>query len=1273
MDSFFQPDNRALLAAAVAGGIALVLGLLWAFLTWARRQSSWPVLLAGLAGAMVWLVAALALFWDGSSDDGLLLTLLTLGLLFGVCPVFLLKNPSWLAPIGFVMLAIGALVAPHGAGGLWLTGIAALALLISVAVVILTGKWWTPIGYVLGSLTLLFLGGIAAWPVAAGMEILATNLVSAGSIRASSPFWLLLLLLIPVLILWSYRGLAGLGQTRRAIALGLRSCLVLFLACALAEVYLLHANDVTTVLFLWDRSLSMPEEFDPGDTRETPIDQAKKRQLDFINNAVALRGTRHQRDQAGVIIFGRYPRLELPPASVPHFNLRKTSTSVDAGYTDIGAAIKLALACFPEGTGKRIVLVSDGNENLGKATEQARIAKQNGVEIDTVLAASGSRNQSEILVERIEAPPAAETDTRMPIRIVLRSYNPQTVIGRLSLTKTSLKMNVDPADPTNQLGIAYKRFPVEERLVSVNLGLNGFYLQQSGLKDEKESYTYEAKFVPIGVVKGNFDLENPDWTKLDKEAVKGDRPENNYATTSVLARGEKRILFIEPEIGDHALLVKTLKSSKGTFKVGTMTPAQIQNQVPQDPERLGFFLGGFDCIILANLARDMLSNEMDAALRSAVHEQGVGLIMIGGQNGYGGGGWQDTEVEKALPVTCDLKSMEIEGRSGLVLIMHASEIPEGNKWQKEIAKLAIKKLSPIDMLGMLYYDWGGAGGGHVWHIPFQTVGPNKQRMLNKVDSMQPGDMPDAEPSMKKAFDVLTNPVHMLGTKHVIFISDGDHWAPPVQLLKLYKIAGVTCTTVCITSHGQGEYKNMAYVARATGGREYPAPDAAGQYHPLDPNQLPQIYMKETRLISKAFFYDKPFVPDLRIQAGPTEGLPRALPLLHGFVRATPRAGPLVQIPIMTPKIDDNPWPILAYWQYGLGKGIAFTSDAKTSPDQPPGWDRDWANSTDPAIYGQFWDQLVSYSLRELDQGKNLRLSAERRDGKVFIAVEARDEDLKPMADLDIIVRVTTPNARAGDASRPDIKLEQKNAGRYEAEIRAEDVGAYFFTALASRTKRLKDAEGKVATVREPVGMVRTSVTVPYSPEFAEMEANPALLERLSNMTGGRFYTDDSQTLEQLARSAEVFRASPAQSKNLQTIWHWLLVLAGLGLFFDVAVRRIAIDPAMAADAVTAQWERLRGARAAASEQKYLERLKSRKEQVAGSLEKEKAAKRFEGSGMPIAPPPTAEATGVPPPRPQPAPKPRPQAAPEAEKGDYASRLLKAKKRAMEDRDKDKPV
>jgi hypothetical protein len=143
---------------------------------------------------------------------------------------------------------------------------------------------------------------------------------------------------------------------------------------------------------------------------------------------------------------------------------------------------------------------------------------------------------------------------------------------------------------------------------------------------------------------------------------------------------------------------------------------------------------------------------------------------------------------------------------------------------------------------------------------------------------------------------------------------------------------------------------------------------------------------------------------------------------------------------------------------------------------------------------------------------------------------------------------------------------------------------------------------------------------------------------------------------------------------LQSIWYWLLVLTGVGLFFDVAVRRIAVDPAVVALVVQEKWRRLRGlAPLAPQTAQFLERLKSRKEQVSESLEKEKAGRRFEGGDVPIEAPPMPGGGLSEHAPPVPAAKP-PKVAPDdqAAPADYASRLLRAKRKALEERDKDNP-
>src|SRR5262249_50141508 len=157
---------------------------------------------------------------------------------------------------------------------------------------------------------------------------------------------------------------------------------------------------------------------------------------------------------------------------------------------------------------------------------------------------------------------------------------------------------------------------------------------------------------------------------------------------------------------------------------------------------------------------------------------------------------------------------------------------------------------------------------------------------------------------------------------------------------------ITCTAVLITSHlgDTGVVQNMKGVAEATGGRFYDV---------RDPTKLPAIYIQESRLVSRSFVYDKKFSPALHPQAfGPVAGLPARLDDLYGFVRTQRRPSELVEVPIdWTETVKDEAgkpkalytFPILAHWQYGLGKVAAFTSDAKSTKEKGY-WDRDWANS-----------------------------------------------------------------------------------------------------------------------------------------------------------------------------------------------------------------------------------------------------------------------------------------------------------------------------------------
>src|SRR3954469_789698 len=160
--------------------------------------------------------------------------LLAVALVLGL---FLLRKRGtsaafWLLLIGsaFALAGVGGLLVPED-WALWLTLGAAAALFVMLLVVVLTGRWWAPLGYGVGGLLLLGLGGLGADAAGSGLVEAAKVLAS---LEAIQPWWLLLLGLIPVIILLSFRSLSGLGPVRRCVAIGLRCALILFLTLALA-------------------------------------------------------------------------------------------------------------------------------------------------------------------------------------------------------------------------------------------------------------------------------------------------------------------------------------------------------------------------------------------------------------------------------------------------------------------------------------------------------------------------------------------------------------------------------------------------------------------------------------------------------------------------------------------------------------------------------------------------------------------------------------------------------------------------------------------------------------------------------------------------------------------------------------------------------------------------------------------------------------------------------------------------------------------------------
>jgi len=118
----------------------------------------------------------------------------------------------------------------------------------------------------------------------------------------------------------------------------------------------------------------------------------------------------------------------------------------------------------------------------------------------------------------------------------------------------------------------------------------------------------------------------------------------------------------------------------------------------------------------------------------AVHDAGVGFVMVGGENSYGPGGWRGTPVEEMLPVTMDQPQRRVIPNGALVLILHTCEIPDGNFWAKEIGLAALNVLSPKDYMGVIDY---GFPGGEQWVFKPTLVG-DKAKLAALIRNASPG-------------------------------------------------------------------------------------------------------------------------------------------------------------------------------------------------------------------------------------------------------------------------------------------------------------------------------------------------------------------------------------------------------------------------------------------------------------------------------------------------------------------------------------------------------
>jgi uncharacterized membrane protein len=955
------------------------------------------------------------------------------------------------------------------------------------------------------------------------------------------PGFLALLLVIPILWWLSHKSLAGLGPYRKAIALTLRSLVALLIIAALAGVHWVWTSDRVTVIYLLDQSDSIPN---------------AKRQL-MLKFAIASAKEHRQsnrQDRAGLIAFGREASIEFPPIDdslPPVERLESYLGKTDA--TNLESALKLAQASFPENSSKRIVIITDGNETLGTATSTAKRLTDEGIGIDVVPIQMSSN--AEILVDKIDVPGQVRQGQSVDARVVIERYVEgdanQPIDGRLRVTRRVGNQSETIADGPVTLDRDVNVIPIPHRV------------------DQPAGYTYEAEFTP----------DSPQSDSI---------PQNNRTTAFSYARGKGRVMVIEnsDRLGEYDLLVEALR--RNDIECDLRDTSNLYSSLIE--------LQGYDSVILAGVARSVgddaskvqsFSDEQIETLVRSVQQFGTGVLMIGGPESFGAGGWANTKLEEAMPVDFQVKNSKIDAVGALAMVMHASELAEGNYWQKSIARAALDSLGPMDYCGVVQYD--SAGNNWMWgdRMGLARVGENRSLMKARLSRMQPGDMPDFDSSLGMALTSLRNvPAAM---KHMIIISDGDPTPPSAGVLAGYSNAGIKISTVAVGTHGPAGSQLLQKIAQSTGGNYYVA---------SNPKVLPKIFMREARRVARPLLFEPEggIQPVVSFRHEAMSGIGDGIPNLRGFVLTQKKESSLVEVPMLSPlPTDAINASLLATWTYGLGRTAVFTSDAGNR------WAKEW---TSWPQYDQFFTQLVRWTMRPTaDEGK-YQLATNIRDGKIQVVVTAMDQQDRMVNFLEM----------AGTAIGPDLQpfpftLKQKAPGRYEGSFDISATGAYILSIIP--------AAGKAP--------LTSGLTVPFSNEYRVRKTNRRLLEEVVGLTpvGGQSGTLSNSlepdSLKEIL-AIDPYRGGLAPARSLEDVWP-LAVLLGACLFFaDVFIRRVALDP-MAATKEFFATRKIRSSSKGDALQSKLDRLRTSKSDIASEIDRQ----RQSGS---VSPEPMALATGA---------------------------------------------
>ena len=848
--------------------------------------------------------------------------------------------------------------------------------------------------------------------------------------QINNPLFLLLLGIIPILLIINRYTRVEAARWRKIGTLLLRLGAVLCLILALVGLQQKDQEDILSVVFLLDVSDSVPM------TQQ----KAGVEQINTILNE--LKPT----DLVSVILFAEEAAVRVLnriKAGQSHLTDDILSDAeIDRAATNLAGAIQLGLSLPTDRQvgQKRLVVLSDGVQNVGEVTALLDLARASEIEVFTLPLAS--EREAEVWVRRLETPSQAQAGEAFSVRAIVETT-----------TDTEVQVRLYRND-----------IPVDEP-------------QVIALKRGKQPIAFRQQISEEAVYKYRIELSiNPST---------GDNPENNMGYGVTRVYGTPHILYIEGDTGQTDTLKTILEMN--SLAVEVLPPSEFPTDL--------ITLQNSDAIILSNVSADELSGSQMRVIESYVRDLGKGLVVIGGNRAFGKGGYHDTPLEAVLPL--EMTPRQKKESLALILVVDASGsmanyVGPDQKIQlaREGVRASIRALDDEDRVGVI-----GFAAKIKMDYPPTT---EHEDILTEVGKLRPGSGTKMYLALERAYERLQTVDAK--QKHILLLSDGKSEGDFIPLAKRITADKITLSTIAI---GDADRALMQAIAEAGSG---------GHRDVRNISELPKIMADEVRQTQK-YIVQEPFQPVINAVNHPVLAGIDYAPKLYGYIATSEKE--LAQVYIRSH--EDH--PILAGWNYGLGRSIAFTSDVK------PGWGAAWIEWKN---FGKFWGQIINWVLPSADGAADFDLTVTHQNGRGEVLINTANT--APTHEIGFGVRIARPNTD-GEA----VELHRVTPTQYSGEFAVRERGSYLVTVRKNRDGQVEN------TVYE-------NLAVAYPTEFAEFETNRQLLTELARQTNGIFEPSPKQITQHRGTAIE----------HLKPLWSSLLVMSIILFVLEMILRRLSI-------------------------------------------------------------------------------------------------------------------